>query len=256
MLRPQNTPFSVERRLHLCDGAAERHGYRVVRAPVEVGESGDVRLDARSCIDPCGNDRRFADHTANVGYVVDVHDALFGPTRSIVSGVPQRHDDRHDFQGSRFARSLNDCSKSGRVPPCRSTSPPSIQPLPGPEATATSASGDLPSRAQYVVVGGGVVGTSIAYHLATLGATEVVLLERKQLTSGTTWHAAGEVVSGGASEDPLWMARYSARAVHQAGRGDRPLDRLQAGAGTCSWRPRIVATRRTAARLLTALGRA
>ena len=36
-----------------------------------------------------------------------------------------------------------------------------------------------------------------------------MLLERKQLTSGTTWHAAGEVVSGGASEDPLWMARYS-----------------------------------------------
>src|SRR6476469_1721087 len=71
-------------------------------------------------------------------------------------------------------------------------------------------SGDLPSRAQYVVVGGGVIGTSIAYHLALLGATDVVLLERKQLTSGTTWHAAGEVVSGGTTEDALWMARYSA----------------------------------------------
>src|SRR5918911_660489 len=69
---------------------------------------------------------------------------------------------------------------------------------------------DLPGRAQYVVVGGGVVGTSIAYHLALLGARDVVLLERKQLTSGTTWHAAGEVVSGGATEDALWMARYSA----------------------------------------------
>src|SRR5690349_21696070 len=72
------------------------------------------------------------------------------------------------------------------------------------------ASGDLPARAQYVVVGGGVVGTSIAYHLALLGAPDVVLLERKQLTSGTTWHAAGEVVSGGTTEDALWMARYSA----------------------------------------------
>src|SRR3954471_18438739 len=71
-------------------------------------------------------------------------------------------------------------------------------------------SGELPGRAQYVVVGGGVVGTSIAYHLALLGATDVVLLERKQLTSGTTWHAAGEVVSGGTTEDALWMARYSA----------------------------------------------
>ncbi len=77
--------------------------------------------------------------------------------------------------------------------------------------TATSSSGgDLPSRAQYVVVGGGVIGTSIAYHLALRGATDVVLLERKQLTSGTTWHAAGEVVSGGTTEDALWMARYSA----------------------------------------------
>lgn len=77
------------------------------------------------------------------------------------------------------------------------------------KAADTQSSTDLPGRAQYVVVGGGVIGTSIAYHLATMGATEVVLLERKQLTSGTTWHAAGEVVSGGASEDPLWMARYS-----------------------------------------------
>ena len=78
------------------------------------------------------------------------------------------------------------------------------------DAASHSPSGDLPSRAQYVVVGGGVIGTSIAYHLALLGANDVVLLERKQLTSGTTWHAAGEVVSGGTTEDALWMARYSA----------------------------------------------
>src|SRR4051794_1451012 len=76
--------------------------------------------------------------------------------------------------------------------------------------SSSSSSADLPARAQYVVVGGGVVGASIAYHLALLGATDVVLLERKQLTSGTTWHAAGEVVSGGTTEDALWMARYSA----------------------------------------------
>ena len=75
-------------------------------------------------------------------------------------------------------------------------------------AAEAALSGDLPSRAQYVVVGGGVIGTSIAYHLAGLGQ-DVLLLERKQLTSGTTWHAAGEIVSGGASEDALWMARYS-----------------------------------------------
>ena len=75
------------------------------------------------------------------------------------------------------------------------------------DASTTS---DLPQRAQYVVVGGGVIGTSIAYHLAKLGAKDVVLLERKQLTSGTTWHAAGEVVSGGTmTEDVAWMVRYS-----------------------------------------------
>ena len=73
-----------------------------------------------------------------------------------------------------------------------------------------SSSSDLPARAQYIVVGGGVIGTSIAYHLAKLGATDVVLLERKQLTSGTTWHAAGEVVSGGTmTENAAWMVRYS-----------------------------------------------
>ncbi len=50
---------------------------------------------------------------------------------------------------------------------------------------------ELPSRAQVVVVGGGVVGASVAYHLTKRGWKDVVLLERKSLTSGTTWHAAG-----------------------------------------------------------------
>jgi glycine cleavage system aminomethyltransferase T/glycine/D-amino acid oxidase-like deaminating enzyme len=85
-----------------------------------------------------------------------------------------------------------------------------INPTAARAAASSSAAGDLPDQAQYVVVGGGVIGTSIAYHLALLGASDVVLLERKQLTSGTTWHAAGEVVSGGTTEDALWMARYSA----------------------------------------------
>src|SRR4051812_6478088 len=91
-----------------------------------------------------------------------------------------------------------------------SINPAVINPAAAGAGTSSSTSGDLPLRAQYVVVGGGVIGTSIAYHLALLGAADVVLLERKQLTSGTTWHAAGEVVSGGTTEDALWMARYSA----------------------------------------------
>ena len=51
----------------------------------------------------------------------------------------------------------------------------------------------LPERAQVVIIGGGIHGCSVAYHLARAGWNDVVLLERKQLTSGTTWHAAGLV---------------------------------------------------------------
>src|SRR5690348_13733003 len=54
-------------------------------------------------------------------------------------------------------------------------------------------SNDLPQRAQVVIVGGGAVGCSVAYHLAKLGWTDVVLLEQGQLSCGTTWHAAGVV---------------------------------------------------------------
>ena len=52
---------------------------------------------------------------------------------------------------------------------------------------------DLPERARVVIVGGGIIGSSIAYHLTREGETDVVLLERGRLTNGTTWHAAGLV---------------------------------------------------------------
>ena len=52
----------------------------------------------------------------------------------------------------------------------------------------------LPESSQTIIVGGGVVGSSIAYHLGKYGMTDVVLLERSQLTSGSTWHAAGLIM--------------------------------------------------------------
>ena len=69
---------------------------------------------------------------------------------------------------------------------------------------------DLPKRARVVIVGGGVIGCSVAYHLAKLGWSDVVLLERKQLTSGTTWHAAGLVGQLRQSINMTRLARYTA----------------------------------------------
>ena len=69
---------------------------------------------------------------------------------------------------------------------------------------------DLPSHAQAVIIGGGVVGCSIAYHLTRLGWRDVLLLERKRLTSGTTWHAAGLIGQLRATENLTRLAKYSA----------------------------------------------
>jgi 4-methylaminobutanoate oxidase (formaldehyde-forming) len=68
---------------------------------------------------------------------------------------------------------------------------------------------DLPRRARAVIVGGGVIGCSVAYHLCKLGWSDVVLLERKQLTSGTTWHAAGLVGQLRQSINMTQLARYT-----------------------------------------------
>jgi 4-methylaminobutanoate oxidase (formaldehyde-forming) len=68
----------------------------------------------------------------------------------------------------------------------------------------------LPPRARVVIVGGGIVGCSVAYHLASLGWTDVLLLEQGRLSSGTTWHAAGLVGPLRASESGTALVRYSA----------------------------------------------
>ena len=68
----------------------------------------------------------------------------------------------------------------------------------------------LPAHARVVVVGGGVIGTSVAYHLAALGWKDIVLLERDKLTSGTTWHAAGLMVRfGSTSETSIAIRKYT-----------------------------------------------
>ena len=66
----------------------------------------------------------------------------------------------------------------------------------------------IPSEAQVVIIGGGIHGCSVAYHLAREGWTDVVLLERKQLTSGTTWHAAGLVGQLQGSHATTAFAKY------------------------------------------------
>jgi glycine cleavage system aminomethyltransferase T/glycine/D-amino acid oxidase-like deaminating enzyme len=68
----------------------------------------------------------------------------------------------------------------------------------------------LPDQAQVVVIGGGIVGCSVAYHLTKRGWRDVVLLERNQLTSGTTWHAAGLVTQLRATYNMSMLAKYSA----------------------------------------------
>ncbi len=68
---------------------------------------------------------------------------------------------------------------------------------------------DLPKKARVVIIGGGVIGCSVAYHLTKLGWEDVVLLERKQLTSGTTWHAAGLIAQLRATKNMTKLAKYS-----------------------------------------------
>ena len=68
---------------------------------------------------------------------------------------------------------------------------------------------NLPTKARVVIIGGGVIGCSVAYHLAKKGWKDIVLLERKSLTSGTTWHAAGLIAQLRATANMTRLAKYS-----------------------------------------------
>ena len=84
---------------------------------------------------------------------------------------------------------------------------------------------DLPTTARVVVIGGGAVGASSLYHLALKGWTDCVLLEKNELTSGSTWHAAGNVPTFSASWSVMNMQRYSTELYRDLGeRVDYPMN--------------------------------
>ena len=58
---------------------------------------------------------------------------------------------------------------------------------------SSSKNNDFPSQSRVVIIGGGIMGCGLAYHLAHAGWSDVVLLEKAELTSGSTWHAAGQI---------------------------------------------------------------
>ena len=72
----------------------------------------------------------------------------------------------------------------------------------------------LPDRVDVVIIGGGIIGCSIAYHLTRLGISDVLLLERKQLTCGTTWHAAGLIGQLRATRRMTELAKYTSELLH------------------------------------------
>ena len=107
----------------------------------------------------------------------------------------------------------------------------------------------LPQRARVVIIGGGVIGCSVAYHLAHLGWTDVLLLEQGSLSGGTTWHAAGLVGQLRATEASTRLVQYStdlySRLEAETGLGTGY--RVCGGLTLARTQERMVALRRTAA---------
>ena len=84
---------------------------------------------------------------------------------------------------------------------------------------------NIPKHARVIIVGGGVIGCSVAYHLTKLGWKDVLLLERKQLTSGTTWHAAGLVSQLGPTAAITKIRKYSLDLYKELEKKSRSLSR-------------------------------
>ncbi len=89
---------------------------------------------------------------------------------------------------------------------------------------------DFPTKARVVIIGGGVVGTSSLYHLAKKGWSDCVLLEKNELTAGSTWHAAGNVPTFSTSWAIMNMQRYSTELYARLGdEVDYPMNYHQTG---------------------------
>ena len=83
--------------------------------------------------------------------------------------------------------------------------------------TDLTASAKLPASARVVVIGGGAVGCSVLYHLAEMGWTDCVLLEKNELTSGSTWHAAGNCPNFVGSWTMMKIQSYSTELYRKLG---------------------------------------
>jgi heterotetrameric sarcosine oxidase gamma subunit len=108
---------------------------------------------------------------------------------------------------------------------------------------------ELPRRAHVVIIGGGVIGTSVAYHLVRRGITDVLLLEQGQLSCGTTWHAAGLVGQLRASESGTRLVQYSTELYGrlEAETGLATGFRRCGGVTVARTQDRLMSLRRTAA---------
>jgi 4-methylaminobutanoate oxidase (formaldehyde-forming) len=111
---------------------------------------------------------------------------------------------------------------------------------------------DLPGRSEIVIIGGGVIGCSIAYQLARRGKTDVTVLERRRLTEGSTWHAAGLVGQLRSSSNLTRLMRWSTATYETLERetgyptGWRPAGSIRVAASDARWAElrRLVTTAR------------
>ena len=137
-------------------------------------------------------------------------------------------------------------SRRGRAPPHR-LSLSAVWPPPWPpRVAAMPEASSLPTRARAVVIGGGVIGCSVAYHLAEAGFGEVLLLERDRLTSGTTWHAAGLMVTFGSTSQTSTQIRQYTRDLYARLEAETGQSTGLRRSGSSSWRRMPTGWRSTA----------